>query len=136
MHIRASERDGNHDIAGAVRDVVDHLVSMAKLELRLALTEVRRRLAVVGVGLGLAAGAALLGILALVLAVATVAAAIATALPVWASLLILTGACGALASVFALTAVGLLRRASPPLPRQAIDEARRTAEALRSNGRA
>ena len=136
MHTPASERNGNHGMAAAARDVVDHTVSMAKLELRLALTEVRRRLAMAGVGIGLAVGAALFGMLALVLVVATVAAAIATALPVWAALLILAGACSAFAGVLALTALQLLRRASPPVPRQAIDEARRTAEALRSNGHA
>jgi hypothetical protein len=72
--------------------------------------------------------------LALVLAVAAAAAAIATALPVWAALLIVAGACSAFAGMLALIAVRLLRRASPPVPTGAIEEARRTAEALRSNG--
>ena len=136
MRTHASERDGNHGVAGAAKDVVDHAVSIARLELRLALTEIRKRLAVVGVGIGLAVGAAMFAVLALVLAVATVAAALATVLPVWAALLILTGACGTGAVVLGLTAVQLLRRASPPVPKQAIEEARRTAQALRSNGHA
>jgi len=86
-------------------------------------------------GVGLVAGAAVFGFLAMLLLVATVAAAIATALPVWLALLILALACGLFAGVLALTAVQLFKRASP-VPKQAIDEARRTAAALRTNGSA
>ena len=136
MHIHASERNGNHGVAAAAREVVEHTVSIVTLELRLALSEVRGRLTVAGMGIALTAGAALVGMLALLLCLAAVAAAIATVLPVWAALLILAGAFGAFAGVLGLTALQLLRRASPPVPTQAIDEARRTAEALRSNGNA
>jgi hypothetical protein len=136
MHIHASERNGNHGMAAAAREVVDHTVSIVKLELRLAVGEVRGRLAVAGMGIALTAAAALFGMLTFLLCLAAVAAAIATVLPVWAALLILAGAFAAFAAVLGLTALQLLRRSSPPVPTQAIDEARRTAEALRSNGNA
>jgi Putative Actinobacterial Holin-X, holin superfamily III len=135
MHIHASERNGDHGIAAAAREVVDHARAIVKLEVRLALAELRQRLAVAGMGVGLVAGAAVFGFLAMLLLVATVAAAIATALPVWLALLILALACGLFAGVLALTAVQLFKRASP-VPKQAIDEARRTAAALRTNGSA
>ncbi len=134
MHTHGS--DGHHGLGAAAREVVEHGMSIAKLELRLALAELKTRLAMLGIGIALVLGAAICGGLALLLAVATVVSAIATALPVWLALLIVTGATGVLAGLLGALALGALRRASPPVPKQAIEEARLTAEAVKGDGHA
>lgn len=131
MPTRAGERPG---LGGAAKLVADRARSIVRLELQLAATELRKKVAALGLGLGLLAGAALAGLFALAFLLATVAAAIATALEVWLALLIVGGALLLLAAGLALAGVGLLRKGVPPIPEQAIAEAKRTAEAL-TNGR-
>jgi hypothetical protein len=65
-------------------------------------------------------------------AFATVAAALATAMPTWVALLLTTFILLALAGVLGLLALRAIRRGTPPVPQQAIEEARLTTEALKS----
>ncbi len=132
MPIRA-ERPGLGDAAKAV---ADHASSLAKLELRLATLELKKKVTAMAIGLVAGLGAALFGLLALLLAVGGGIAAIATVWPVWAALLVVAGGALLLATLLGLVAIGRLAKASPPVPEQAIAEARLTTEALRSgNGR-
>ncbi|TMI70004.1 MAG: phage holin family protein, partial [Bacillati bacterium ANGP1] len=93
--------------------------------------EVRRKLGSLGLGIALLAGAAVLGLFGLGFALATVAAAFATFLPTWLALLVVAG--GVLVITGLLAAVGLaaLKKGTPPVPEQAIQEARLTSEALK-----
>ena len=92
-------------LSGATKRVADHARSFVELEVQLAMAELKKKAAALGVGIGLTGGAAILGFLALCFALAAAAAGLATALPVWASLLIV---CGALVLVGAiLGAVGV-----------------------------
>jgi heme A synthase len=63
------------------------------------------------------------------------AAALALALPVWASLLIVGGALLGTAIALVLFAWTSIRKGSPLVPKEAIEEARRTTETLRTDGR-
>jgi hypothetical protein len=65
---------------------------------------------------------------------ATIAAALATVVSTWLALLIVAGGLFLLAGLLVLLGVGRLQKATPPLPEQAIVEAKLTAEAVR-NGR-
>jgi Putative Actinobacterial Holin-X, holin superfamily III len=67
---------------------------------------------------------------------ATIAAALATALSTWLALLITTGILLGLAALLGIFALRSIRKGTPPVPEQAIAEAKRTSEALKSNGRA
>lgn len=96
--------------------------------------EVKRKAIALGVGVGLLLTAGLLGLLALPLLVGAVVAAIALALPVWASLLVASGGLLLLAGSLTVVGIVLLKKGSPPVPKQALEEARLTTEALR-NGR-
>ena len=131
MPIRAGSRPG---LAEAARQVADHAATIARLELRLAAQEVKRKVVALGIGVGMLAAAGLFGMLALPLLVGAGVAAIALVLPVWVALLV--GAGGVLLLAGPLAAVGLvlLKRGSPPVPEQALTEARLTTEALK-NGR-
>jgi len=67
---------------------------------------------------------------------ATIAAGIATALPWWASLLIVTGGLLLVATVLGLLGVKAVKKGTPPVPEQALEEAKLTSAALKgSNGR-
>jgi hypothetical protein len=128
MPIRVSERTG---LGGAAKHVADRVRSIVRLEIQLALTEVKRKLLSLGVGIGLLVVGGLLMLFVLAFALAAAAAAIATALDVWLALLVLAGGLFLLAGVLAAVGVSLLKKGSPPVPEQAIEEARMTAEALR-----
>jgi hypothetical protein len=119
-------------LSGATKRVADHARSFVQLELQLAASELKRKIVSLALGIGLAAGAALLGILALLLGLAAATAGLATALPVWLSLLVMFGAVLLLTVILGVTGVVLLRRGSKPVPEQAIEEAQLTTEALRN----
>jgi uncharacterized membrane protein YqjE len=131
MPTRAGDRDG---VGSAARRVADHAKNLVGLELELAGLELRRKAISLGLGAVLVATAAIFGLFALGFLLATLAAALATALAVWLALLLVSVLL--LVTVGALGLIGLrqIRSASPPVPEQAIAEARRTTEVLRSNG--
>lgn len=118
-------------LSGATKRVADHARSIVRLELQLATTELKRRLAAFGLGIALAAAAALFGLVALAFGLAAATAGIAVALPVWLSLLVMFGALLLLAGILGGIGITLLRKAKP-LPEQAIEEAQLTTEALRN----
>ena len=62
-------------------------------------------------------------------------AALTLVLPTWAALLVVCGILLLQAGVFAALAVNRIQKGTPPLPEQAIEEARLTTVALKSNGR-
>ena len=93
-----------------------------------------RELLSLGVGIGLLVTAAVFGLFVLGFGLAAAAAGIATVLPAWAALLIVTGGLVGLAALLGLLGIARLRKGAPPVPEQAIAEARKTAEALRSDG--
>ncbi len=122
---------GNGGIGAAAKHVAEHATSIARLELQLAALELKKKAVALGVGVGLAIGAAVFGLLALVFACLAVAAAFATFLSWWAGFLITMGILGGLAAMLALLAVGRLRKGSPPVPQEAIREAKLTTEAIK-----
>jgi len=115
----------------AAKDVADHASALARLELELAALEVKRKVGALGAGIGLGVTAALLGLFALAFAFAAAGAALALVLPTWLALLVVCGGLVLLAGTLGLLAVGALRSATPPLPEQAIREAKLTTAALR-----
>ena len=121
-------------LTGATRRVAEHARSIVRLELQLATAELKRKLAQFGTGIAFSFTAAVLGFLTLCFALAGAAAALSLVLPVWASLLIVGGAVLLVGAIFGTVGVVLLRKGSNPVPEQAIAEAQRTTEALRSNG--
>ena len=82
---------------------------------------------------GLAIAAAILAAYAIGFAFASAAAGLNEALPLWLSLLIVTGVLFLLAALAGYLALRFARKASPPTPSQAIDEAGRTIETLQSH---
>ena len=117
---------------GAAKVVADKARSIVQLELALAAAELKKKLIALGVGIGLLAGAALFAIIAVGFAFATIAAALATFLSTWLALLIVTGGLLVLVGVLAVLGIRLVSKGTPPVPEQAIAEAKLTTEALRN----
>jgi hypothetical protein len=84
---------------------------------------------------GLLVAAAVLLLFGLGFALAGAAAGLDVVLPLWASLLIVAGGIVLVAGALAGIGIASLKKGTPPVPEQALEEARLTTEALRSNGR-
>jgi Putative Actinobacterial Holin-X, holin superfamily III len=131
MATRESESVGE-----AAKVVAEKASSIARLELELASLELKKKGAALGVGVGLAVGAAAVGLYGLGFLFATIAAGLAEAMPVWLALLIVTIALLLITTILALLAVRSLQRGAPPVPEQAIEEAKLTTQALKRDGSA
>ena len=130
MHTRA---DG---VGSVVHEIVERASALARLEAELATLELRRKLAAIGLGGALVLGAAVLGLFALGFLLASGAAGLATFLPTWLAILLVGGVLALAAGILGFVGVGSLRRGVPPVPEQALQEAKLTAQALKENGSA
>ena len=128
------ETEANAGVGPAAKQVAEHASSLARLELEPAILELKKKVAALGIGIGLGGGAVLFVVFALGFTFATIAAGLATAMSTWLALLITTAILFGLSGLLAVLAVTLIQKATPPLPEQAIEEARLTTEALKSDG--
>ena len=131
MPTHAGERRG---LGAAAKLVSERASSLVRLELQLAAAELKQKVVALGLGIALVVGAAVFGLFALGFGLATAAAALATTVSTWLALLIVTGALVLFAGALGAIGVGRLRKGTPPIPVQAIEEAKLTTEALK-NGR-
>jgi len=130
-----NDRQSPLGLGAAVKEVAERTSAIVRLELELAAMELRRKVASLGVGIGLLLGAALFLVFMLAFVFATIAAALATTMPTWAALLVTTGILLVLTAVLAFLGIAKVRKGTPPLPEQAIQEAKLTTEVLKSDGR-
>jgi Putative Actinobacterial Holin-X, holin superfamily III len=131
MHTQETDQ---RSLGASAKEVAEHASSLVRLELELAQLELKHKVTSLAVGIGLGVGAALLVFYALGFAFATIAAALATFLDTWLALLIVTVGLLAVAGVLGLLAKSRIKRGTPPVPEQAIQEAKLTTAALKSDG--
>ena len=124
-----------HGLGAAVKEVAERASSIVRLELELAAIELKRKIVSLGLGIALALGAAIMLLFVVGFAFAAIAAALATAVSTWLALLITTGILFAFTLALGALGVMKIKKGSPPIPEQAIREAKLTSEALKSNGR-
>ena len=129
-----SDRGERRGLGAAARLVSERASSIIRLELQLAASELKQKVIALGLGIALLVGAALFSVFALAFGLATIAAALATFLSTWLALLIVTGGLFLLVGVLAVVGIGRVKKGTPPVPEQAIAEAKLTTEALK-NGR-
>lgn len=139
MHTPATETsangaaaNGNSGVGAAAKDVAEHAGAIARLEAELAGLELKKKLGVIGAGIGLVVGAALFGLFMLGFLFATVAAGLATFLPTWLALLVVTLALLVIGGTLGLLGVRSIKKGTPPVPEQAIAEAKLTTAAIKS----
>lgn len=117
-----------------VKALTRQLRLLTALNLELARLEGKQKATALGLAGGLAVGAIALVVYAIGFAFAAAAAGLAEALPLWLSLLIVAGAILLIAGLLGFLAMRFARKASPPQPSQAIQEADLTLKTLRGNG--
>jgi hypothetical protein len=131
MHTHATE---DQTLGEAAKQVAEHASTLARLELELAATELKAKAAALGKGAAFGAGALFFVLYGIGFLFATIAAALATFLPTWLALLLVTIVLLLGAGVLGLLAVKSLQRGTPPVPKQAIEEAKMTTAALKTDG--
>jgi Putative Actinobacterial Holin-X, holin superfamily III len=119
-------------LGDAAKQVAEHASALVRLEFELASLELKRKAQALAIGIALGLLACLFLLFALGFGAG--AAGLATVMPTWAALLVVTGILVLLVVILALLAVGRFKKATPPVPERAIEEAKRTSEALKSSG--
>jgi hypothetical protein len=119
----------------SAKSVAEHASALVRLEAELPALELKRKVAKLGIGIGLGLAAAVLLVFALGFGLATVAAALATVVSTWLALLIVTAGVVLLAGALGLLALRSIKKGTPPVPEQALREAKLTTEALKGNGK-
>jgi hypothetical protein len=121
-------------VGTAAKQVAEHASTLARLEFELAGLELKSKVGALGAGAGLGIGAAIVVLYGLGFLFATAAVALALVLDLWLAMLLVTLGLFVVAGILALIAVRLIKRGTPPVPEQAIREAKLTQEALKANG--
>ncbi len=123
-------------LGASAKQVAEHASALARLEIELAAAELKGKLAALGLGIGLGVGALVLSLFMLGFGLATIVVALSIVLDTWLAMLIVTAGLLGLVALLGLLALKSIKRGSPPVPKQAIHEAKITTNALRSDGRA
>ncbi len=137
MHTRGdngqmTDSSSSPGLGQAAKQVAERASTLVRLELELAALELRQKLAALGKGIGLGVGAAVFGLFALGFLLATISAALATFLATWLALLLVTISLLVVTGVLAMLALRSVKRGTPPVPEQAIEEAKLTSTALKT----
>jgi len=122
-------------MGGAVKEVSERASSIVRLELELAALELKQKAANLGFGIGLVAGAALVALYTVGFLFATIAAVLAIWVSTWLALFIVFGFLLVVTLILLGLGINRLQKATPPMPQQAIEEAKLTKDAVRG-GRA
>ena len=122
-------------VGAAVKEVAERTSTIVRLELELATLELKRKVTSLGLGIGFGITAAVLLFFMTGFVLSAIAAALALVMPWWGALLVVAGLLLLLAGLFGFLAANRIQKGTPPLPEQAIEEAKLTTEALKSNGR-
>jgi len=125
----ASEPRG---IRASARRAIAHFRAISQLEKELATLELKQKAGSLGAGAGLGIAAAVMALYAVGFALATIAAALALVLDWWLALLIVFAVLALLTVILALAASKMVKKGTPLVPQQAIEEAELTKQALRS----
>jgi hypothetical protein len=138
MHTQGSETrpDGDASLGTAAKQVAEHASTLARLELELAKLEIQQKVGSLGVGIGLGLFAAVLLLYMLGFLLLAAAAGLATTMSAWLALLIVSGALLVIAAILGILARGRIKKGTPPVPEQAIEEAKLTSNALKADGSA
>jgi uncharacterized membrane protein YqjE len=135
MRTQETEQRGNqHGLGPAAKHVAEHASQLVRLELELATLELKRKVVSLALGIGFGLAAAIFLLFALGFGIAAAAAGLATATSTWLALLIVTGGLVLLAGLLGLLALRAVKKGTPPVPEQALREAKLTTQALKSDG--
>ena len=133
MHTQETERE-SPGLGFAAKQFAERASTLVRLELELAALELKRKVGYLAKGIVFGLAAAVLLVFGLGFGLATIAAAIATATSTWLALLIVTGGLVLVAGLLGGLALRSFKKGTPPVPEQALREAKLTTEALKHDG--
>ena len=133
MHTQETERE-SPGLGFAAKQFAERASTLVRLELELAALELKRKVGYLAKGIVFGLVAAVLLVFGLGFSLATIAAAIATATSTWLALLIVTGGLVLVACLLGALALRSFKKGTPPVPEQALREAKLTTEALKHDG--
>ena len=131
MPTQETDRRG---LGAAIKDVTEHAKTWFRLEQELAALELKKKGTAFAVGIGLGFGALVVVLYAIGFLFATIAAALDTFMPHWLSLLVVTLFLFLIAGILGALALGRIKKGTPPVPEQALQEAKLFSGALKGNG--
>lgn len=117
--------------AELISRVGEQVSRLVRDELELAKTELRAKGKRFGTGVALGGAAGVLAWFGVAALFVAAGAALALVLPVWAAALVVGGVLLLTAGILAAIGVGDVKKATPPVPEQAIDSTRRDIAAIR-----
>jgi uncharacterized membrane protein YqjE len=132
MRTRAHER--NDGVGDATKNISTHVSAIARLELKLALLELKEKAAALGTAAGLGAAAVVFALFGLAALIATAAIALSLVLATWLAVLLLATLLLAIAGILGAGALTAAQKGTPPIPARAIKHAKLTANAVKGNG--
>jgi membrane protein implicated in regulation of membrane protease activity len=118
-------------LRASLQRVIRHAKAVTQLQKELAQSEMKRKGAALGAGTALVVAAAVFLFFVVGLGIATAAAALAIVLDLWLALLILFGAFLFVAILLAIVGIKMIKEGTPPVPEQALAEARLTRQVLK-----
>ena len=118
------------NIGGLVSQATSDLSQLVRDEIELAKVELKEKGKEAGVGAGLFGGAGAIALYGLGVLIAAAVLGLATALPAWLSALIVAAVLFVIAGVAALLGKQHVSRATPPVPKRAVDGMHEDLEAL------
>ncbi|SFQ31408.1 Putative Holin-X, holin superfamily III [Amycolatopsis arida] len=130
-----SPETGDRSVAELVSDLSEQMSRLVRDEMRLATAELQRKGKRAGLGAGLAGAAGVTAFLGGATLVACVVLALALVMPAWLAALIVGVALLVVAGLMAAVARVQLKRATPPLPREAMDGVQRDVQVMKENVR-
>ena len=118
--------------AELIKDLSTQLSTLVHEEIELATAELSARGKRLGLGAGLFGAAGVAMLFALATFIAAAVAALSLAIPVWAAALVVGGVLSFVGGVVALKGRADVRRASPPVPTEAISSTKEDVEWLKA----
>jgi hypothetical protein len=118
-----------------VKHLSEQVSRLVKDELKLAQLEMTRKGKRAGLGIGMFGGSGLLALYGVGCLLAAAIIGLAVVLPAWAAALIVGGAIMLVAGIVALAGKGQLSRATPPVPKQAVESVKADLEEVKESAR-
>ena len=123
-------------IAELMKDLSDQTTTLVRKEIELAKVELTEKGKRAATGAGMFGGAGLFGVYAFGALTACAVLALATAVAAWLAALIVAVVYGAIAGVLALRGKRQVKRATPPIPEQAVDSTKEDLEWVKTRAKA
>ena len=136
-----ADSNGHNDardrpIAELMKDLSDQTTTLVRKEIELAKVELDEKRKRATAGAGMFGGAGLFGIFAFGALTAAAVLALALVVPAWLAALIVALVYGAIAGVLALRGKTQFKRATPPMPQQAVESTKEDLEWVKTQAKA